>query len=279
MNTKMNMNLIRRFIASVCVICLTAGLLASITTVAAQAGKLPAIKITLIADGSEWEYVTYKRTVKDVIHESGIALGPKDRVIPSLSSSIKQGSRIRVVRIKEEVITKNDPIPFKTITKFDNKSTARSQVVVTKGQPGERQVKTMVTYKDGVKIHTKTISSKVIKAPVNEVVVISKSAFLASRSGMKIPHMRMKATAYDPSLGGTGKSGRTATGLRAGHGVVAVDPRVIPLGTKLYVEGYGFCIAGDTGGSIKGNRIDLGFNTYGEAKRFGRRTVTVYILD
>ena len=67
--------------------------------------------------------------------------------------------------------------------------------------------------------------------------------------------------------------------MKAGKGVVAVDPRFIKLGTKLYVVGYGYCIAGDTGGAIKGNRIDLGFNTYREAVQFGRRTVTVFILN
>jgi 3D (Asp-Asp-Asp) domain-containing protein len=67
--------------------------------------------------------------------------------------------------------------------------------------------------------------------------------------------------------------------MMAGYGIVAVDPRVIRLGTKLYVEDYGFCVAGDTGGAIKGTRIDLGFDTYSEAIRFGRRTVAVYVLD
>jgi 3D (Asp-Asp-Asp) domain-containing protein len=97
--------------------------------------------------------------------------------------------------------------------------------------------------------------------------------------------MTMVATAYDPGPASTGKSpghpayGITASGMRAGHGVVAVDPRVIPLGTRLYIPGYGNAIAGDTGGAIKGQRIDLGFATYNEAIRYGRQTVTVYVLD
>jgi 3D (Asp-Asp-Asp) domain-containing protein len=95
----------------------------------------------------------------------------------------------------------------------------------------------------------------------------------------------MVATAYDPGPVSTGKSpgqrgyGITASGMRAGYGVVAVDPRVIPLGTRVYVPGYGAAVAGDTGSAIKGYRIDLGFATYGEAVNYGRRTVTVYVLD
>ena len=62
------------------------------------------------------------------------------------------------------------------------------------------------------------------------------------------------------------------------HGVVAVDPRVIPLGSRLFIPGYGHAVAGDTGGAIVGRRIDLAFNSYDDAIRFGRRPVTVYVL-
>jgi 3D (Asp-Asp-Asp) domain-containing protein len=89
----------------------------------------------------------------------------------------------------------------------------------------------------------------------------------------------MSASAYDPSpqtIPGT--TGRTATGLRAGYGVVAVDPRVIPLRSLVYVEGYGFAIAADTGGAIKGNRIDLCYDSRSTALRFGRKRVRVHIL-
>ncbi|MBQ4347841.1 MAG: 3D domain-containing protein, partial [Firmicutes bacterium] len=90
----------------------------------------------------------------------------------------------------------------------------------------------------------------------------------------KVLHMR--ATAY--SRMEPGLSDYTATGAFAEYGVVAVDPSVIPLGTKLYVEGYGICSAEDTGGAIKGNKIDLCFNTVEECKQFGVRNVTVYVL-
>ncbi|MCX8053988.1 MAG: 3D domain-containing protein, partial [Armatimonadetes bacterium] len=92
--------------------------------------------------------------------------------------------------------------------------------------------------------------------------------------------LTMHATAYDPGPRSCGRyaTGRTACGLQAGYGVVAVDPRVIPLGTHLYIEGYGHAIAGDRGRAIKGNRIDLGFSTYKEAIRFGRKRVTVHVL-
>jgi 3D (Asp-Asp-Asp) domain-containing protein len=103
---------------------------------------------------------------------------------------------------------------------------------------------------------------------------------LASRAGSirRFRLLTMRATAYCPN-GCCGSShGRTATGRRAEYGIVAVDPRVIPLGTALYVDRYGFAIAADTGRKIKGARIDLCFPTHREAMGFGTRSVKVLIL-
>ena len=86
----------------------------------------------------------------------------------------------------------------------------------------------------------------------------------------------MEASAYLPSDGGG--AGVTASGLPAGHGVVAVDPDIIPLGTKVFVPGYGVAIAADTGGIIEGHMIDLCMDDYGDAIAFGRRDIEVYIL-
>lgn len=80
-------------------------------------------------------------------------------------------------------------------------------------------------------------------------------------------------SAYDP-----GNTHYTANGNLLKKGYVSVDPRVIPLGTKLYVEGYGYAVADDTGGAIVGHRIDLAMDSYDDAIQFGRRSVKVYIL-
>ena len=89
--------------------------------------------------------------------------------------------------------------------------------------------------------------------------------------------MYMEASAYLPSDGGGSRI--TATGMAARQGVVAVDPGVIPLGTRLYIPGYGLAVAADTGGAIVGSKIDLCMEDYGAAINFGRRSVQVYILD
>jgi 3D (Asp-Asp-Asp) domain-containing protein len=86
----------------------------------------------------------------------------------------------------------------------------------------------------------------------------------------------MVATAYPAMVTG---SGRTRLGYRADYGHVAVDPRVIPLGSLVYVEGYGFALASDTGSAIKGNRIDLCYPDWGTADRYGVKKVTVHVFN
>ena len=86
----------------------------------------------------------------------------------------------------------------------------------------------------------------------------------------------MEATAYLPTDGSS--EGLTAMGIPATYGVVAVDPDVIPLGSRVYIPGYGEALAADTGGAIYGYRIDLCMEDYWQAMEFGRRSVTVFVL-
>ena len=260
------------------VVCALAVVMLQAPTVIAESVNGPVVKLTVTADGQEWEWVSCQPTVGGILQEAGVTLGPKDRVHPSLNVKSTQGMRIRITRVEEKVVVQKEPIGFRTITKF-NPYGIGSRRVIQEGEQGEKEVKYLVTCKDGVKIGARVLEARVMKQPVNEVVAVSKAAFLASRSGSHYRSLRMIATAYAPFFCGGSRTGRAACGMQAGYGIVAVDPRVIPLGTQLYVEGYGFCVAGDTGGAIKGSRIDLGFGTYGEAIRFGRRAVTVYILD
>ena len=88
--------------------------------------------------------------------------------------------------------------------------------------------------------------------------------------------LTMQASAY--SVQDPGNGNYTATGSRLKKGIVSVDPKLIPLGTKLYIEGYGYAVADDVGGAIKGHRIDLAYDSRSEALQFGRQTVKVYVL-
>ena len=89
--------------------------------------------------------------------------------------------------------------------------------------------------------------------------------------------LEMEATAYQPSDGGG--DGITASGVPAQWGIVAVDPDIIPLGTRLYIPGYGEAIAADTGGAIEGLKIDLCMESYEDCMNFGRRDIVVHVLN
>ncbi len=94
-----------------------------------------------------------------------------------------------------------------------------------------------------------------------------------------IGEWKMVATAYYSGGGNLCGDGITAIGLRVRKGIVAVDPSVIPLGTRLYIPGYGEALAADTGGAIKGDRIDLAFDSLADCYRFGRRRIRVYLVE
>lgn len=178
-----------------------------------------------------------------------------------------------------ETRVESKPVPFKIIYEF-SRTVDRGRLVRQQyGKAGEIVKTYTVTLKDGKPV-SKILVSTEKKDPVDEVVLMGKSGFEPSRHRFERGRvMEMNASAYDPSpqtIPGT--TGRTATGMHAGYGVVAVDPRVIPLGSLLYVEGYGFAIAADTGGAIKGNRIDLCYDARSTALHFGRKKVRVHVL-
>jgi 3D (Asp-Asp-Asp) domain-containing protein len=179
-------------------------------------------------------------------------------------------------------VVKHEPIPYRTVTRVGAELRAGTSQVVRPGKTGQRKLVYRVISQDNRELSSQLIISKVVRKPIEEIINVGRRGRLASRgyfSGRKT--LTMIATGYDPSPASNGgnSSGRGCTGLKVGHGVVAVDPKYIPLGTRLYVEGYGYAVAGDTGSAIRGNRIDLGQDTRRSADRVGRRTVVVHILN
>lgn len=262
-----------------------------------------AMCVSVIASGEKKEYRTTKRKVGEILAELGIAAKDTDKVTPGYYDSVDAFSEILLIRTSTEEISVSEEIPYESVEKI-NKSLAKgSKKVTQEGAPGEKQVVYKISYEDGVEVGRETVSETVTKEPVKRITevaprtrmenyqIASAGNIQTSRSG-NIAYSRvlsMSATGYDASSCGKTPGQRgygiTATGRSAQHGVVAVDPSVIPLGTRLYIESadgryvYGTAIAADTGGAIKGNRIDLCFNTNGEALNFGRRAVKVYVLN
>ncbi|MFA4016675.1 MAG: hypothetical protein RUDDFDWM_001785 [Candidatus Fervidibacterota bacterium] len=253
------------------------------------AGKGVLVYITV--DGERRAVALSGETVMDALEACGVVLAPYDRVKPPPKTKLKDGMEIVVERVQiteERCWEWLKPI---TLYKFDSSLPNGTTRVVDTGKFGLAELLVRVYRKDGKVTLRKVLSRNIISQPKPALVAVgvgrtqTRLAYrgtLPSRGmpvGFKV--LTMIATGYDPGPRSCGKyaNGLTATGMRARRGVVAVDPRVIKLGTRLYVEGYGYAIAADTGGAIKGNRIDLCFDTYEEAMRWGIRKVRVLILS
>jgi len=140
-----------------------------------------------------------------------------------------------------------------------------------------------VRYEDGVEVSRQQVSREQVREASPQVLLVG-TLQEVTRGSDSIRFERAieaVATAYCPCTKCCGPyaNGYTHTGVPAERGVIAVDPRVIPLGSRVYVDGYGFAVAADTGGAIKGNRVDLCFATHEEALRWGRKQVKVYVIE
>lgn len=246
-----------------------------------------AVYVTVIADGQQVSYKTAKGTVKDVITAGGFSLADADIVTPARYTVVTGNTTVTIERVSTATVTETEIIEHDTKKVKDSSLYEGQTEVKTKGVDGKTEHTYTVTYIDGKETSRTLVSSKVVTEAVTEVVNVGtkvKSSFKASANAptsYKAVYT-MKASAY--TYGNDGGN-YTCLGKPTQRGIVAVDPSVIPLGTRLYIESedgkyiYGEAVAGDTGGAIKGYKIDLFVESASECRAFGRRNVTVYILD
>ncbi len=239
-------------------------------------------------------YKTSCKTVKELLSDLKIKVDDDDIVIPNLDTELKSEGKISIIKVDVKVIEKEVEAPFKTIKKKNKELTHKQSRILVQGVNGKNKVKCKEYYAGDKLIKEEVIHVETIVKPIDQVFEEgTKDVFTNDRGDFTARKaIKMVATAYEAGPRSTGKRpgdkgyGITASGARAKRGTVAVDPRVIPLGTKLYVKSltpgvpdYGFAIAQDTGGAIKGNKIDLFMDTVWECLQFGRRPVMVYILQ
>lgn len=260
-----------------------------------------AFRVTVTEKGESRNLIATRRTAGEVLAELGYNPKKTDKITPGYDKKVSDFDEIVLVRVDEKTVKVEEEIPYDSKERENKSLASGARKLVQKGVPGEKIVSYKICYEDGVEVSREKLNEEVTVKPIAQIrevgpkkvsnyVIASAGTVQTSRSGSlsysKI--INANATAYDASSCGKSPShpgyGITATGRRATYGVVAVDPRVIPLGSKLYIESadgkyvYGTAIAADTGGAIKGNRIDLCFDTRSEAINFGRRNVKVYVL-
>lgn len=245
-------------------------------------------------NGTVKTYKTSCKTVKELLSDLKIKVDDDDIVIPDLDTELKSEGKISIIKVDVKVIEKEVEAPFKTIKKKNKELTHKQSRILVQGVNGKNKVKCKEYYAGDKLIKEEVIHVETIVKPIDQIFEEgTKDVFTNDRGDFTARKaIKMVATAYEAGPRSTGKRpgdkgyGITASGARAKRGTVAVDPRVIPLGTKLYIKSltpgvpdYGFAIAQDTGGAIKGNKIDLFMDTVWECLQFGRRPVMVYILQ
>lgn len=253
---------------------------------------------------------TYGETVGELLDRLDISVGANDTLSYDRDSLTFDGMVIDIVRKEVEVYEYDTVVPYDTNYYEDPELAPGEEIVLIEGVNGVNHCKAQIIRENGVEISREVVEETVRVQAVNSLVIRGPQTAITEQSdaydfvvpedaepcytvqGNTITTMtgatytftstlQVSATAYSCE----GRTGICYSGTVARVGAIAVDPRVIPLGSKMYIVSndgeyvYGYCVAEDIGGGIKGNRVDLYFDTFAECYQFGVRSCTVYILS
>lgn len=254
--------------------------------------------------------VTPTVPVADLLAGEGFELGPYDRIEPAGLSETHEGAVIKVIRVEKSYTSGRSEVPYDEVIRKNPLLDRGMSRVVSEGRPGLQEELIEITTENGTEVKRVVVGSTLLKKPLSKIVEHGDNTSL-EREGRVLEFERvllMTMTAYCPGTPGSGcpldenghslctgpyNNGYTCTGQKAVQGegtlnsphLVAVDPRVIPLGSLLYIEPVpgigriGFARAGDTGGAIKGHKIDLCYDYHKDVAKFGvKRGIKVYLL-
>ena len=248
--------------------------------------------------GEQIEASSFGETAEDLLARLNLYVGEEDTVSCDLSQPTYDGMELKIAKVFQDQQTYTTTVTHDTVYCYDNSLPQGMEEVVTPGVDGEMICVANVTYVNGKESDRTVLSERMSKQPVSEVIAIGTGAPIEAADPKAMPvfgdgtitlptgevltytdTMICNATSYCDK-------GTTATGTRSRVGAIAVDPKVIPYGTRMFIvtnDGeyiYGIATAEDTGhpNHISGNRIDLFFDTLNECIIFGYRECTVYFL-
>lgn len=267
--------------------------------------------VTIKANGGEKTVTVTKADPKEALIEAGFVPDEADRISTD-------GNSIELTTIDEDEEVINEIIPHETIYEDDAELEIGTEEVKTEGHDGNLEKKFKVVYQNDAEISRELTSETVTEEAVNTVIARGTKPTPAPTEppkptkapAKKVPSsysepvtapavegegtidghsysrkIKMTATAYSTAAYENGGYTTSAMGNSLHYGIVAIDPSIVPLGSTVYVTStdgswtYGIASAEDTGGAIKGNRIDLCYESVGSANAFGRRSCIVYVLD
>ncbi len=260
------------------------------------------VPVELTVGGETKQAYTVGKTVGEALADLNISVGELDKVLPSLDAPIYDKVALKVVRVEKILEQQIGEIPFQVLTQNDANLLKGKEQIVQEGKPGllVKQVETV--FEDGVAVGQAVVSEVVQENSVNKVVAVgtknpvvvlsstSPNIDEVTKNGVTFEYKQIlnnvSLTAYTAGVKSTGKDeshpqyGKTYTGTTVMEGrTIAVDPKLVPLGWWVYIEGLGFRRAEDIGSAVKGNHIDVYFDSEDYALRFGlKRGYTVYVV-
>ena len=262
---------------------------------------------------------SYGGTVSDVLASLDITLSASDVLSCGLDTQTYDGMTIEITRITHEILEYEDSIPYGTRTFEDSSLAPGEEKILQEGKDGCNHFVAQITYEDGIEVDRAILSQQMVSAAQDAIILrgVDRSVmdqtftnvedYIVSNDwyryappaegdsvekkfvpGTELSYheaVKFEATAYTCNSPNYVGDRRTFTGTAARVGAIAVDPRVIPLGTRMYIASadgeyiYGYCVAEDTGGLIKGNIVDLYYDSHDACMEFGRRDIIIYFLD
>ncbi len=230
---------------------------------------LRATPISVSVDGRTIDTRTRENTVGGALRALGIWVQGEDRVHPALDAELHPDMTILVTRVEDRLEYEEELLPFDTVWEPDDELIIDARRVGNAGRPGILRRRYRVHYEDGREISRELEDEWVAQEPERKIIlygrkIVPRTAMTPDGPITYWRKIRAYTTSYSPARSGTDPSlpwyGRTRLGFKAGKGVVGVDPSVINMSQKMYVPGYGFAIAGDTGSGLSGRHVDLGFS-------------------
>lgn len=261
-----------------------------------------AVPVQVSVDGATKSHLTTQSSVQGIIKELGIKVNPDDKVSPELGSKVTSDLKIKVVRVSKHTVQTKETVPFNVVKTSDSTLEKGQTKVLQQGSEGVVIHNVEKVYENGNFVSKRWLGKEVEKKAQDKVVAVGTKpkpeAVLAAnmsrtadqvdisgtttKGGVSFKYKKVlknvTLTAYSAEEDGIGT--KTASGTRVTEGrTIAVDKSVVPMGWWVYIEGIGFRRAEDTGGAIKGNKMDVYFDSLKSAKNFGRKKGrTVYVI-
>ena len=281
------------------------------------------VQMVSVRDGDQVYVVgSYGGTAEDVLNSLDITLSNTDILSCTLDTETYDGMTIEITRVVLETQEYEEPIPYDTRVFEDTSLPAGTEKVLREGVEGLTHYTAQITYENGKEVKRTILSQRMVTAPQEAIILKGMDRSVMDQGfehvddyiisdrwysytppaeeeavdtseqkfvpGTNLPYneaVLFEATAYTCNSHEYIGNGITFTGTPARVGAIAVDPRVIPLGTRMYIASldgeyiYGYCVAEDTGGLIKNNLVDLYYDTHDQCMQFGRRDIIIYFLD